>query len=60
MAKLDGTEPIDPASRKSAYAESRWPMAAAVVAAMVLTLLPPDDFRLAPAGCSPPSKGCSW
>ena len=34
MAKLDGTEPIDPASRESAYAESRWPMAAAVVAAM--------------------------
>jgi len=48
MAKLDGTEPIDPASRESAYAESRWPMAAAVVAAMVLTLLLPDDFRLAP------------
>ena len=46
MAKLDGTEPIDPASRESAYAESRWPMAAAVVAAMVLTLLLPDDFRL--------------
>jgi hypothetical protein len=48
MAKLDGTEPINPASRESAYAESRWPMAAAVVAAMVLTLLLPDDFRLAP------------
>jgi hypothetical protein len=33
---------------ESAYAESRWPMAAAVVAAMVLTLLLPDSFRPAP------------
>jgi uncharacterized membrane protein len=57
MAKLDGTEPVDPASRDSAYAESRWPMAAAVVAAMVLTLLLPDDFRLAPRWVLPIVEG---
>jgi hypothetical protein len=57
MAKLDGTEPIDPASRESAYAESRWPMAAAVVAAMVLTVLLPDDFRLAPRWVLPIVEG---
>ena len=34
---------------ESAYVESRWPMAAAVVATMVLTVLLPDDLRLAPS-----------
>jgi uncharacterized membrane protein len=47
----------DPASRESAYAESRWPMAAAVAAAMVLTLLLPDDFRLAPRWVLPIVEG---
>jgi hypothetical protein len=44
----DANDPIDPESQQSAYAESRWPMAGAVVTAMVLTILLPDDFRLAP------------
>jgi hypothetical protein len=44
----DANDPIDPESEQSAYAESRWPMAGAVVTAMVLTFLLPDDFRLAP------------
>jgi uncharacterized membrane protein len=57
MAKLDRTEPIDPTSRESTYAESRWPMATAVVAAMALTLLLPDDFRLAPRWVLPIVEG---
>ncbi len=39
---------MDPGPLESAYAESRWPMAAAVIAAIVLTLLLPNDVRLAP------------
>ena len=38
----DANDPIDPESQQSAYAESRWPMAGAVVTAMVLTLLLPE------------------
>ena len=41
-------DPVDPRDAESAFAESRWPMAAAVVAALVLTVLLPDDLRLAP------------
>jgi hypothetical protein len=52
-----GSGPIDPESHESAYAESRWPMAAAVVAAMALTLLLPDDFRLAPRWVLPLVEG---
>jgi hypothetical protein len=52
-----GSGPIDPESPDSAYAESRWPMAAAVVAAMALTLLLPDDFRLAPRWVLPLVEG---
>jgi hypothetical protein len=52
-----GSGPIDPESPESAYAESRWPMAAAVVAAMALTLLLPDDFRLAPRWVLPLLEG---
>jgi uncharacterized membrane protein len=32
---------------ESAYGESRWPMAAAVLTAIVLTIFLPEDFRLA-------------
>ena len=48
MTRKDANDAIDPESQQSAYGESRWPMAGAVLAAMVLTLLLPDDFRLAP------------
>ncbi|MDT9693305.1 hypothetical protein Q5762_34265 [Streptomyces sp. P9(2023)] len=37
--------------------EARWPMAAAVVTAMVLTLLLPDDLRLAPKWVLPSVEG---
>jgi uncharacterized membrane protein len=47
MTREDANDPIDPESQ-SAQTESRWPMTGAVVAAMVLTLLLPDHFRLAP------------
>ena len=39
------------------YAESRWPMAAAVLAAMALTFLLPDDLRLAPRWVLPTVEG---
>ena len=42
---------------ESAYGESRWPMAAAVVAAMVLTVLLPADLRLAPRWLLPTFEG---
>ena len=57
MAGQDTTDAADPASREAAYGESRWPMAAAVVAAMVLTLLLPDDLRLAPRWVLPLVEG---
>lgn len=37
--------------------EARWPMAAAVIAAMVLTILLPDDLRLAPRWLLPAIEG---
>ncbi|MER6999806.1 hypothetical protein [Streptomyces sp. NPDC000410] len=43
--------------RQEAYGEARWPMAAAVVAAMVLTLLLPDDLRLGPRWLVPVVEG---
>jgi uncharacterized membrane protein len=39
---------MEPMRRKPAAAEARWPMAGAIVAAMVLTVLLPDDIRLGP------------
>ena len=38
-------------------AEARWPMAGAVVAAMVLTILLPDDYRLGPEWALPLIEG---
>ncbi|MFF2785590.1 hypothetical protein ACFVT6_02225 [Streptomyces sp. NPDC058049] len=38
-------------------AESRWPMAAAVIASAVLTLLLPDDLRLGPRWALPVAEG---
>ena len=48
MSGDDARDPVDPREAESAFVESRWPMAAAVVAALVLTVLLPDDLRLAP------------
>jgi hypothetical protein len=42
---------------EAAYGESRWPMAGAVVATMVLTILLPDDLRLAPRWVLPTVEG---
>lgn len=49
--------PVDPSPAERAYGESRWPMAAAVVAAMMLTILLPDDIRLGPRWVLPMVEG---
>ncbi|MFF0435509.1 hypothetical protein ACFYU9_25215 [Streptomyces sp. NPDC004327] len=46
-----------PTPGEAPLGESRWPMATAVVVAMVLTLLLPDDLRLAPAWVLPSLEG---
>ena len=38
----------EPAAEDLVVGEPRWPMATAVIAAIVLTLLMPDDLRLGP------------
>jgi uncharacterized membrane protein len=48
MSGDDARDPVDPRAAESSFAESRWPMAAAVVAALLLTVLLPDELRLAP------------
>ncbi|MFF5710027.1 hypothetical protein [Streptomyces sp. NPDC012756] len=50
-------EPPERSSPHGPVGEHRWPMAAAVVAAMVLTLLLPDDLRLAPRWVLPAVEG---
>jgi hypothetical protein len=57
MSKHDATDPIEPDSQESPYAESRWPMAGAVAAAMLLTILLPDSLRLAPRWLLPAVEG---
>jgi len=52
-----GAEPADPEPTEQAYRESRWPMAAAVVTAMVLTVLLPVELRLAPKWVLPSVEG---
>ncbi|MDX2294190.1 MULTISPECIES: hypothetical protein [Streptomyces] len=44
-------------SRPASFGEARWPMALAVVTAMVLTLLLPDGLRLAPRWVLPSVEG---
>ncbi|MEU2832811.1 hypothetical protein ABZ667_29810 [Streptomyces lavendulae] len=52
----DPHEP-EPAPPPPAHPETRWPMAAAVIAAAVLTLLLPDDLRLGPRWALPAAEG---
>ena len=44
---------MEPVRGEPAAGEARWPMVGAVVAAMVLTVLLPDDFRLGPRWALP-------
>ncbi|WP_426560678.1 hypothetical protein ACPPVT_12475 [Angustibacter sp. McL0619] len=58
MAHEDESEPAGSSTpADSAYGESRWPMAAAVLATMILTVLLPDRLRLAPAWVLPTIEG---
>jgi len=57
MTGQDRPMQVEPAPDASAYTESRWPMAAAVLAAMLLTLLLPDTLRLAPRWLLPLVEG---
>ena len=56
---MTGDDGVDAEARagESAYGESRWPMAAAVLAAIVLTLFLPEDFRLARRWLLPAVEG---
>ncbi|MFD7614361.1 hypothetical protein [Streptomyces sp. NPDC059828] len=49
--------PQEPEPQEAAFGEARWPMAGAVVAAMLLTLLLPDDLRLGPRWLLPFVEG---
>jgi uncharacterized membrane protein len=48
---------MEPVRREPAAGEARWPMAGAIVAAMVLTVLLPDDIRLGPRWVLPSIEG---
>ncbi|MFI1866404.1 hypothetical protein [Streptomyces jumonjinensis] len=49
--------PHEPEPQQEAFGEARWPMAGAVIAAMALTLLMPDDLRLGPRWVLPFVEG---
>ncbi|MFJ6482291.1 hypothetical protein ACIQK6_19540 [Streptomyces sp. NPDC091682] len=53
----DRRSPSEPHPRSAVHTESRWPMAAAVIASAVLTLLLPDDLRLGPRWALPLAEG---
>ncbi|GGQ07200.1 MULTISPECIES: DUF1345 domain-containing protein [Streptomyces] len=53
----DRMSPSDPAPGSAVRTESRWPMAAAVIASAVLTLLLPDDLRFGPRWALPFAEG---
>lgn len=48
---------MEPVRGEPASAEARWPMAGAIVSAMVLTVLLPDDVRLGPQWVLPLIEG---
>jgi uncharacterized membrane protein len=50
-------EPTESPTQHEPFGEARWPMATAVVTAMVLTVLLPDDLRLAPRWVLPALEG---
>ncbi|MEV7730304.1 hypothetical protein AB0P15_37170 [Streptomyces sp. NPDC087917] len=54
---LDDPREPEPRTRTRVHSESRWPMAAAVVASAVLTLLLPDALRLGPRWALPLAEG---
>ncbi|ARE78359.1 hypothetical protein B6R96_34125 [Streptomyces sp. Sge12] len=56
-AETDRTSAREPGPRLTVRTESRWPLAAAVVASAVLTLLLPDDLRLGPRWALPVAEG---
>ncbi|MFG2985657.1 hypothetical protein ACGFYQ_31115 [Streptomyces sp. NPDC048258] len=57
MSGQDTPRPFEPQHGHVVAGEARWPMAVAVVAAIVLTLLLPDDLRLAPRWVLPVVEG---
>ncbi|MFB7331163.1 hypothetical protein ACFC00_05900 [Streptomyces adustus] len=58
---MTGQHPSDASNlhepQQAAHGEARWPMAGAVIAAAVLTLLLPDDLRLGPRWALPLVEG---
>ncbi|MFB7462893.1 hypothetical protein ACFCZ1_05200 [Streptomyces sp. NPDC056224] len=57
MSGRDAPRPFAPQTPETVVGEARWPMAAAVVAAIALTLLLPDDMRLAARWVLPAVEG---
>ncbi|GAA3380833.1 DUF1345 domain-containing protein [Streptomyces sannanensis] len=53
----DPSRPHEPEPQQAVYAEARWPMAGAIIAVVVLTLLLPDDLRLGPRWALPLVEG---
>jgi hypothetical protein len=49
--------PVEPGGPDRVSAEPRWPMAGAIVAAIILTVLLPDDVRLGPEWALPLIEG---
>jgi uncharacterized membrane protein len=52
-----GEVALEPGGQDNVSVEARWPMAGAVVAAMILTVLLPDDVRLGPSWALPLIEG---
>ena len=53
MKRIPTSWPAEPAAEDLVVGEPRWHMASAVIAAVVLTLLMPDDLRLGPSWLLP-------
>ncbi|WP_327417207.1 hypothetical protein [Streptomyces sp. NBC_01233] len=50
------SDPHEPEPQRAQSAETRWPMAGAVLASAVLTMLLPDDLRLGPRWALPATE----